>query len=223
MARAMARHGLQLDQPSQRESDEQVRAAIKELFPRIPEDDLKAILKHAWEEGSKRVGLNATLDLPRRVQLATIARIRHMYTDYDRLLKAFEWKHARAEVEPTCLAKLIEWRGEHEAEDDNELEEVVRETIVIDDDEDDDSDSVVDIDPEYNSDTSVEISHRLAGEGDLGAESQDERSRHFLSRYQPPPARNARQRHIDVGHQIGNIRQQFRNGVNPLMASQPYV
>lgn len=219
----MARHGLTWDQSIPQENNEQARAAIKELFPRIPEDDLNAILKHAWEEGTNRVGTNSTIELPRRVQLATIARIRHEYTDYDRLLRAFEWKEARALVEPTCLKKLIEWRGENEDDNDNELEEIVRETIVIDDDDDvgprrhrrhgseaDDEDSAADIDQGYASDTSLEISHQPAAVEDLGAESHDERSRRFLDRHQPPP-RNVQQRYIDVRQKIGLARQQLRN------------
>ncbi|GIZ39968.1 hypothetical protein CKM354_000332700 [Cercospora kikuchii] len=222
MARALARFGLSWDIPTTgQETNEKVRAAIKELFPRIPEEDLKAILDHAWEEGSHRVGTNSTIELPRRVQLATIARIRHTYTDYDRLLRAFEWKEARALVEPTCLKKLIEWRGENEDEDDNELEEIVRETIVIDDDDNDnsrlrrgseadDEDSAADIDQGYASDTSLEISHKPAAIEDLGAESYDERSRRFLARHQPP-ARNMQQRFMDVRQKIGLARQQLRD------------
>ncbi|KAF7191349.1 hypothetical protein HII31_07372 [Pseudocercospora fuligena] len=221
MARAMAKHGIIMDEPAKQETDEQVRAAVKELFPRIPEEDLQAILQHAWAEGSQRVGTNSTIELPRRVQLATIARIRHTYTDYDRLLRAFEWKEARQLVEPTCLKKLIEWRGEHDEETDNELEEIVRETIVIDDDDDDpsvrngseadDEDSTAGLDQGYASDTSVEISHKPAGAEDLGAESHDERSRRFLDRFQPAP-RNVQQRYMDVRQKIGAMRQQLRNG-----------
>ncbi|KAF2206707.1 hypothetical protein CERZMDRAFT_103102 [Cercospora zeae-maydis SCOH1-5] len=221
MARALARHGLSWDVPTTgQETNENVRAAIKELFPRIPEEDLKAILEHAWEEGSHRVGTNSTIELPRRVQLATIARIRHTYTDYDRLLRAFEWKEARALVEATCLKKLIEWRGENEDDDDNELEEIVRETIVIDDDdsdskprrasEADDEDSAADIDQAYASDTSLEISHKPAALEDLGAESHDERTRRFLDRHHPP-IRSTQQRFMDVRHKIGLARQQLRD------------
>lgn len=220
MARAMARHGFALDQePVEQENNEQVREAIKELFPRIPEDDLTAIVKHAWEKGAQRVGTSKGLELPRRVQLATTARIRHVYTDYDRLLRAFEWKEARALVEPTCVKKLIEWRGENEDDNDDELEEIVRETIVIDDDDDvgppqrgsrtDDEDSAAETDQGYASDTSLEISHKPAAVEDLGAESHDERARKFLDRHQPPP-RNVQQRHIDVRQKIGLAREQLR-------------
>lgn len=231
MAAAMARHGITLNQPAQRETHDQVRNAIKELFPKIPEQDLKEILRHAWAEGSNRVGTASTLDLPRRVQLAVIARIRHAYTDYDYLLRAFEWKEARMQVEPDCLRKLIEWRGENEEDDDDELEEVIRETIVIDDDDEDDGPEIVVIDddepetitieddsepegmtgPGYHSDTSLEISHRLAVDDDLAAESNDEQTKKFFERYRLRP-RNMQRRAMDVRQKIGAVRESLRNG-----------
>lgn len=238
MAAAMARHGITLDQPAQQETHDQVRNAIKELFPKIPEQDLKEILRHAWAEGSNRVGTVSTIDLPRRVQLAVIARIRHAYTDYDALLRSFEWKAARMEVEPVCLRKLIEWRGENEEDDDGELEEVIRETIVIDDDDEDEGPETIvldDDDPEtitieddsepegtgpgYHSDTSLEISHRLAVDDDLAAESNDEQTKKFIERYQWRP-HNAQRRNLDVRQKIGAVRESLRNGriAQPLVA-----
>ena len=209
----MARHGLKpiVDQTAMQESPAQVRGAIKELFPRIPDEDLEDIVTRAWQEGSHRVGTNAMLELPRRVQLATIARIRHTYTDYDQLLRAFGWAQARQDSEQDCLQKLIEWRGENDNEDDNELEEIVRETIVIDDDEEgieygseaDDEDSDAEISDA--SDASIEVLHELAPEDDLGAESSFENSRqHRVDR-----------RNDDVRQRIGAVRQQMRNGFPP--------
>ena len=222
----LAKYGLQMNEKAaQRESPEQVRAAIRELFPRMPESDLNEIVKHAWEEGSQRVGTVETLELPRRVQLATIARIRHTYTDYDRLLKAFDWKEARLEVEPVCLQKLIEWRGETAGEEDNELEEIVRETIVIDDegdveyptrdDEADDEDSVTEMDPGNNSDTSIEISHRPAAAEDLRAEDPDELRSRYLDRYQPSRRPNNQhtiaQRNLIAADKIRAMKGYMRN------------
>lgn len=190
------------------ESPEKVGAAIKELFPKIPEQDLKDIVHHAWKKGTKRVGNNSNLDLPRRVQLATAARIRHMYTDYDLLLRAFEWKDARSMVEGECLRKLIEWRGEapDDAED-QELEWIVRETIVLDDD-DDQADAASEADDEGDSsDDSVQITEVRECD-DIGAESGvDDRTRRLLDR----------NRQRDEGHRatiakqkIGAMRQHMR-------------
>ncbi|TKA80308.1 hypothetical protein B0A55_02214 [Friedmanniomyces simplex] len=221
VARAFERQGVPSDrlrQKSQLETPDKVRAAIKELFPKIPDYDLDEIVRHAWQEGSCRVGTNSRLELPRRVQLATIARIRHMYTDYDQLLRAFEWKDARDMVEPGCLQKLIEWRGEHDNQDDDELEEIVRETIVIDDDDDVPAEgvssaedtSVIEIDS--GSEASVEIIHHDAANQDFGAESADERSRHRIDRFRP---RQHQQdlRHAIAKQKIGAARERIRTEI----------
>lgn len=215
-----------------RESPDKVRAAIKELFPKIPDQDLNEIVHHAWEEGAQRVGTMAHLELPRRVQLATIARIRHTYTDYDRLLRAFEWKEARSMVEPECLQKLIQWRGEKDEGDDNELEEIVRETIVIDSDDDeavgnvseaDDEDSVTEIEPGNTSDTSIEITHYVAADGDFGAESGiDQRHKRLVDRYRPRQP-DVGQRNTIAKQKIGAARQRLRAGPPPPTCSMPPV
>lgn len=188
LARVLKKHGVK--HAGIHESDEQVRAAIKELFPRIPAYDLDEIVKHAWAKGTDRVGNVQDLALGRRVQLAVIARIRHEYTDYDQLLRAFGWAEARHEVEPVTLRKLIEWRGENE-EDDNELEELVRETIVIDDEDGDAANSAIGFPDEDStdagnaSDTSVEISHRPAAAYDLRVEEANEIETGYARRWQP--------------------------------------
>ncbi|KAI7267313.1 hypothetical protein KC345_g7952 [Hortaea werneckii] len=202
------------------ESPDKVGAAIKELFPKIPDQDLKEIIHHAWEEGTSRVGTISTLELPRRVQLATTARIRHMYTDYDRLLRAFEWKEARSMVEADCLKKLIEWRGENPVDDadDEELEEIVRETIVLDDDDQTASGNSSEADDEGDtSDASVEITHVT----DFGAESGvDDRTRRWLDRSRPRQ-KAGRQRAAIAKQKIGAARQQLRAPApNPLPATQ---
>jgi hypothetical protein len=189
VAKAFAKMGMNYDRvQGNEETPEQVRAAIKELFPKIPQNDLDEIVTRAWEKNTKRIGSAQDIPLPRRVQLAVIARIRHTYTDYDALLGAFgDWKGTRKEVEPACLQKLIEWRGET-GDDDETLEEIVRETIVIDDDDDDgpfagrDDDSS---DTGNASDTSIEISHRPAAAEDLRAEEASERDHRFFQRRMP--------------------------------------
>jgi hypothetical protein len=80
------------------------------------------------------VGNAKELSLARRVQLAVVAHIRHMYTDYDKILKTGSWMQARQQVEHVSLAKLKEWRDET-GEQSNEIEETFREVIVLDDDE----------------------------------------------------------------------------------------
>lgn len=225
MAQALAKFGLHFD--VEKETDLQVMAAVKELFPKMPEQDLTQVLRHAWEKGADRIGTNMEIDLPRRVQLAVLARIRHEYTDYDRLLRAFEWKDARALVEPVCLKKLIEWRGEVDDGSDDELEEIVRETIVIDDDDDvvseADDEGSTELDDGNVSDTSIEISHKPVAWDDIDAESHDEKSRGFLQKYRSPhPLTHYSQRRVDEYHQkIDVARQQMRNV--PAHGPQQYV
>lgn len=76
------------------------------------------------------------MPLARRAQLAVVAHIRHIYTDYDRLLKMTSFHEARTLVEEPTLAKVVEWRGDDE-NGKTVLEDVFREVIVISDDEDD--------------------------------------------------------------------------------------
>jgi hypothetical protein len=64
-----------------------------------------------------------------------VAHIRHLYTDYDRLLKQKSFHEARSEVEQVTLTKLIAWRGDDE-NGQTVLEDVFREVIVISDDDD---------------------------------------------------------------------------------------
>ncbi|KAF2722555.1 hypothetical protein K431DRAFT_221758 [Polychaeton citri CBS 116435] len=188
IAQAMAKRGLQWTAPTaSQETPERVQAAIRELFPRIPDHDLNAIVNHSWAAGTDRVGNNPALELPRRVQLAVIARIRHVYTDYDSLLKAMgDWVAVRKIVEPECLAKLLEWRGDNQ-DDDGQFEQMVRETIILDDDSDHETISSSDDDEEMGSSADEErlrrrnanvlISHRLAVGDDLRPEDPTELQR----------------------------------------------
>jgi hypothetical protein len=186
VANAFARQGLNYDRViGNEETPEQVRAAIKEMFPKIPQHDLDEIVTRAWEAGTDRVGGAKDIPLSRRAQLATLARIRHTYTDYDALLRAFgDWRGTRQQVEPICVQKMIEWRGETDGDDEG-LEEIIRETIVIDDD-DDDEEGGDSSDTGGASDTSIEISHRPAAVEDLRAEEATERDHRFFQRNQLP-------------------------------------
>ncbi|KAK4866259.1 hypothetical protein LT330_008600 [Penicillium expansum] len=116
----------------------QARDALKDLFPNIPDKDLNQIIKTAFQKGQKKVGTATELPLARRAQLAVVAHVRHVYTDYDRLLKTTSFHEARGVVEHTTLAKVIEWRGDDE-NGQTVLEDVFREVIVISDDEDSES------------------------------------------------------------------------------------
>ncbi|KAI9928511.1 hypothetical protein MW887_001725 [Aspergillus wentii] len=131
------------------------RDVLKDLFPNIPDNDLNQIIKTAFQKGQRKVGTAVELPLARRAQLAVVAHIRHIYTDYDRLLKATSFHEARSTVEEPTLAKLVEWRGDDE-NGKTVLEDVFREVIVISDDEDTDTDEG-DIPQTDDRDLSVEI------------------------------------------------------------------
>ena len=66
-----------------------------------------------------------------------LAHIRHTHTRYDQLLKETTYTNARKAVEQLCLDILVKWRGDEENGRD-QLDEVLREVIVISDSEGED-------------------------------------------------------------------------------------
>ncbi|KAF2228753.1 hypothetical protein EV356DRAFT_47206 [Viridothelium virens] len=138
------------------EETQQIKTAIRDLFPKIPENDLVSIAERAFQEGSGRVGTAAALTLERRVQLAVAAHIRHVYTDYDEQLRKATWQDARRHVEQACVDQLVKWRGEDDS-DAHELEDIFREIIVIDDDDDESDEESSGTDEESSDDGSVQI------------------------------------------------------------------
>ncbi|KAI9849317.1 MAG: hypothetical protein M1837_004777 [Sclerophora amabilis] len=146
---------------SQERLNSDARDALTDLFPKIPERDKKKIISRAFKKGKNKVGTAEGVSLPRRVQLAVVAHIRHLYTNYDRLVKIGTFQDARAQIKQACYDKLLEWRGDDE---DGKVatEEILREVIVISDDEDadDDDDQEDDESSEEDSldrDSSVEL------------------------------------------------------------------
>lgn len=81
------------------------------------------------------VGLAPDIPLSRRVQLAALAHIRHTHTRYDSLLREADYITARATVQDLCLNIMVKWRGDEETGRD-QLDEVLREVVVISDSED---------------------------------------------------------------------------------------
>ncbi len=114
------------------------------------------------------MGTAIELPLSRRVQLAVVAHIRHVYTDYDKLLKTGTYQNARAAVEKPCLDLLAQWRSDDDDDDPNAMEEILREVIVIDDDDDENKDRISPLEnrKSINRDDSIEIisSHAFAEE-----------------------------------------------------------
>lgn len=117
----------------------EARDTIRDLFPNIPDNDLNQIIKTAFQKGQGKVGTANELSLIRRAQLAVVAHIRHVYTDYDKLLRQTHYRDARNLVEKPSLRRLVEWRGDDE-NGKQVLEDVFREVVVISDDEDSEDD-----------------------------------------------------------------------------------
>uniref|UniRef100_A0A4E9DQQ6 DUF2293 domain-containing protein n=1 Tax=Gibberella zeae TaxID=5518 RepID=A0A4E9DQQ6_GIBZA len=129
---------------SQAEYDAQVDAALRDLFPRIPNTDRQMIIEHAFRRDptnkneKEKVGFSDDITLARRVQLAVLAHIRHTHTRYDTLLRETSWQNARKVVENLCLDTLVKWRGDEESGRD-QLDEILREVVVISDSEGEES------------------------------------------------------------------------------------
>jgi hypothetical protein len=118
-------------------------------------------------KGEPVVGLSPDLPLYRRVQLAVLAHIRHTHTRYDLLLKETTWENARKAVEPICLDFLVKWRGDEETGRD-QLDEILREVVIITDSEDSDDSSEDESDDDDDDDDSSSDE-----EGELSATSSE--------------------------------------------------
>ncbi|TAQ88086.1 hypothetical protein B7494_g3612 [Chlorociboria aeruginascens] len=150
---------------SQVEINKQADAAIRDLFPRIPNTDRQMIIEHAFQkgvlfQGEPTVGLQPTIPLSRRVQLAVLAHVRHTHTRYDKLLRETSWINARKVVEPLCLDVIVKWRGDEETGRD-QMDEILREVVIITDSEDESSDNDdSDEEGEVSSESSPELPTR---------------------------------------------------------------
>ncbi|KAL0470621.1 hypothetical protein QR685DRAFT_259042 [Neurospora intermedia] len=129
----------------QEDINKQADAAIRDLFPRIPNTDRQMIIEHSFNKARLQdkkdppVGLAAHVTLSRRVQLAVLAHIRHNHTRYDKLLRETSYVNARKAVEGLCLDYLVKWRGDEETGRD-QLDEILAEVVVISDSESEDED-----------------------------------------------------------------------------------
>ncbi|EFW98645.1 hypothetical protein CMQ_4497 [Grosmannia clavigera kw1407] len=119
---------------------EQARASIGDSDHSSVGQNLSGLpepIPGATKKGEPLVGLAKDITLSRRVQLAVLAHIRHTHTRYDRLLKETSYANARRTVEALCLDILVKWRGDEETGRD-QLDEILREVIVISDSEGED-------------------------------------------------------------------------------------
>ncbi|KAB8975999.1 hypothetical protein FH972_026878 [Carpinus fangiana] len=185
---------------------QQIAGAIKELFPRIPDEDCSSIVERAFQTGANTVGNAVELPLARRVQLAVVAHIRHVHTDYDVLLKLFKWGRARQIVEEPCLQVITKWRGERDEHDDDlaELEQVFREVIVIDDSDNEDDFEAPSLGHRRRRSLSLEIvSQRTVPEPSSGYVSAPRKKKRRLSPpkyHSPPPLQHVNPHAPDIVH-----------------------
>lgn len=120
----------------------EAKEIIRDLFPKIPDNDLFSIIKTAFQLGQNKVGTADEIPLVRRAQLSVVAHIRHMYTNYDRLLRQVNYNDARHAVEKETLMKLVEWRGDENDKSEasrKAVDDVVREVVVLSDEDESDS------------------------------------------------------------------------------------
>ncbi|KAK4200495.1 hypothetical protein QBC40DRAFT_69615 [Triangularia verruculosa] len=68
--------------------EDNFEAVVLRLFPQAPKDSIPVIVKHAVEKRSGRVGRSTKIgEMEDKVMLAVRAHIRHVHTDYERLLR----------------------------------------------------------------------------------------------------------------------------------------
>ncbi|RFU26043.1 hypothetical protein B7463_g10293, partial [Scytalidium lignicola] len=196
---------------SQEEINKQADAAIRDLFPRIPNTDRQLIIQHAFQKGAlfhgeATVGLQPDIPLWRRVQLAVVAHIRHNHTRYDKLLRETSWMNARKVVEPVCLDVLVKWRGDEETGRD-QLDEILREVVVITDSEDNETSSEEDTSEEDDEDGEFSL--------DQSTSTSQHRLQQPLGRPQPQMRRNRDAVVADSVMQNSHISSQDRSNIKP--------
>ncbi len=112
--------------------DESARSTFEEAlraqYPAMPNTDRERVLRRALQKHSGRVGRTATLRTEDKVRLAVAAHVRHMHTDYDRLVRDEDTSRAEARraVYGSVREVLARWEGSRETERDVVREENVR-------------------------------------------------------------------------------------------------
>ncbi|KAI9657287.1 MAG: hypothetical protein M1829_006932 [Trizodia sp. TS-e1964] len=91
------------------------RNTLKERFPFIPISSAETILRHGFLKGSGRVGRSKKLPLWKKIDLATIAHVRHTFTKYDEILRNNKNEKdprtkARQQVRETIFSIIRKWR-----------------------------------------------------------------------------------------------------------------
>lgn len=91
---------------------ETFRAAMFQEFPGMPRADVERVLRRALAKRSGRVGRTATLRIEDKVRLAVAAHVRHVYTDYDVLVRGERTKEEARKMVFARVGEVLEkWRG----------------------------------------------------------------------------------------------------------------
>ncbi|PGH03171.1 hypothetical protein GX51_04206 [Blastomyces parvus] len=94
------------------------RALLRAQFPAMPAETLETVLAHAFLKGSRRVGRSGKVASEEvKAGLAVDAHIRHVHTEYDRLLQdGMKREEARERVWGAVKKIRALWEGKAEAE-----------------------------------------------------------------------------------------------------------
>jgi hypothetical protein len=71
-------------------------AEITKQFPKMPDGEKEAVLKHGFRKHSGRVGRAGSISLSQKVLLAVAAHVRHRHTEYEALLGRGKPRDAQA-------------------------------------------------------------------------------------------------------------------------------
>ncbi|KAJ0103825.1 hypothetical protein J7T55_000452 [Diaporthe amygdali] len=83
---------------------------VLKIYPRIPAESLRNVLKMALKKGKGKVGRAGKLNVHHKVRLAVRAHVRHCETEYDSLLKSgVAREDARQQVEPKIREVCLAW------------------------------------------------------------------------------------------------------------------
>lgn len=216
----------------------EAKEIIRDLFPKIPDNDLFQIIKTAFQLGTNRVGTAEEIPLVRRAQLAVVAHIRHSYTDYDKLLRRVAYNDARHAVEEQTLQKLVEWRDADKPGDNASrpnVDDAVKEIVVLSDEDESDSEleegqvvenEVVEVRPGPRTEhPAVATEHRLVPPAELSSGEEAPQGYRFL----PQTVRRLEMAHLDLDDQarlqsryakLDRVRQRYYSATSAPQSAQ---
>lgn len=88
---------------------------LRKQFADMPAADRQQVLQRALKKRSGRVGRTSKLGIEDKVRLAVAAHVRHMHTDYDKLVRGEASREdARRAVYGSVLEVLASWEGRAE-------------------------------------------------------------------------------------------------------------